>query len=59
MLAYLVLSQDEPKAWTWVRGTSGFAPGPEVITGLDERIRVAKLGIDVALSEIDAGIQTN
>jgi Uma2 family endonuclease len=59
LFAYLVLSQDEPKAWTWVRGASDFAPGPEVITGLDGRIRVATLGIDVALSEIYAGIQTN
>jgi hypothetical protein len=40
-------------------GASGFAPGPEVITGLDGRIRVATLGIDVALSGIYAGIHTN
>src|SRR5216683_2453767 len=29
--AYLVLAQDEPKAWIWVRGASGFSPGPNVI----------------------------
>ena len=27
--AYLVLAQDEPKAWIWVRATTGISPKPE------------------------------
>lgn len=59
LCAYLVLSQDEPKAWAWVRGTSGFSPGPDVIKGHNGIIRIAALAIEVSLSEIYAGIQTN
>jgi len=56
LCAYLVLSQDEPKAW--VRGASGFSPGPDVIKGHDGIIRIAALAIEVALSEIYADVQT-
>lgn len=59
LCAYLVLSQDEPKAWAWVRAASSFSPGPDVITGHDGIIRIAALAIEIALSEIYAGIQTN
>ena len=52
--AYLVLSQDEPKAWAWVRGDAGFPAGPEVIAGSDGVIRVPALAVEVALSEIYA-----
>jgi Uma2 family endonuclease len=57
--AYLVLSQDEPKVWAWARDASGFSPGPNVIRGHDGIIRIAALAIEVALSDIYAGIQTN
>lgn len=50
--AYLVLSQDEPKAWIWIRGVSGFAAGPEVIAGSDGVIRLAALSIELPLAEI-------
>jgi Uma2 family endonuclease len=59
LCAYLVLSQDEPKAWTWVRGASGFSAGPDVIKGHDGIVRVTALAIEFALSEIYAGIQTS
>ncbi len=51
LAAYMVLAQDEPKAWVWVRGDAGFPPGPEVIAehGL---IRIASLAIDLPLAEI-------
>ena len=52
--AYLVLSQDEPKAWAWVRGEAGFPAGPEVIVGSEGVMRVPALGLEVALSEIYA-----
>src|SRR5262245_24767479 len=54
--AYLVLSQDEPKAWVWVRGGSGFSPGPDVIKDHDGIIHIAALATDISLSEIYAGI---
>ena len=59
LCAYLVLSQDEAKAWAWVRGTSGFSPGPDVIKGHDGIIRIGALVIDIPLAEIYAGIQTS
>ena len=51
LAAYLVLAQDEPKAWVWVRGEAGFSPGPEVI-GEGGAIRIASLGIELPLAEI-------
>jgi Uma2 family endonuclease len=51
LAAYLVLDQDEPKAWVWVRGTSGFPPGPEVI-GVGGAIRIPSLRIELPLAEI-------
>jgi Uma2 family endonuclease len=54
--AYLVLAQDEAKAWVWVRGASGFSAGPAVITGPNAAIRIGTLGIDIDLAEVYAGI---
>jgi Uma2 family endonuclease len=57
LLAYLVLAQDEPKAWVWVRGAAGFSPGPNVIAQPNAVIQLpAALGIDLPLSEIYAGL---
>ena len=52
LTAYLVLSQDEPKAWVWVRDKSGFPAGPAVIAGTAAEIRVAALSVELPLSEI-------
>jgi Uma2 family endonuclease len=54
--AYLVLAQDEPKAWVWMRGAAGFPPAPNAITGLEATVEIAALGIDLPLSEIYSGI---
>jgi Uma2 family endonuclease len=59
VFAYLVLSQDEPKAWVWVRGESGFSPGAEVIAEADGAIRIPALSIDLPLSEIYRGMESN
>ena len=53
LLAYLVLSQDEPKAWLWARGEFGFTA--EVVTGEDGIIRIPALSIELPLLEIYAG----
>jgi Uma2 family endonuclease len=54
LLAYLVLSQDEPKAWVWIRGETGFSAAPEVIEG-PQIVRVPALSIELPLSEIYQG----
>jgi Uma2 family endonuclease len=54
LLVYLVLAQDEPKAWMWMRGPAGFPPHPAVITGRDGRIENSAHGIDLPLCEIYA-----
>jgi Uma2 family endonuclease len=51
LAAYLVLAQDEPKAWVWVRGGSGFPSGPEVI-GEDGAIRIPSLRMELPLAKI-------
>jgi len=56
LLAYLVLAQDEPKAWVWVRGNAGFPAGPEVIAGKDGVIRIPSLDIELQLAQIYAHI---
>jgi len=53
--AYLVLSQDESKAWAWLRDNDPFAPGPELFHGNDAVIPVAALQIEVPLAEIYEG----
>jgi Uma2 family endonuclease len=50
--AYLVLAQNEPKAWIWIRGETGFSPGPDVIAPSNGMIAIAALGIELPLSEI-------
>jgi Uma2 family endonuclease len=58
LFAYIVLSQDEPKAWVWARATAAFAPGPAVTAGSEAVIRVAALRLELPLTEIYAGIET-
>jgi Uma2 family endonuclease len=44
---YLVLAQDEPKAWIWVRGDTGFPLSPAIVTGRDARIEIPAHAIDL------------
>lgn len=55
--AYLVLSQDEIKAWAWLRGTAGFPAGAEVFSGEDKAIRIEALDIALPLVEIYADLR--
>jgi Uma2 family endonuclease len=55
LAAYLVLSQDEAKAWLWLRGGDGFTPGPEVIAGAEASITISPLGLELPMAEIYAG----
>jgi Uma2 family endonuclease len=54
VLAYMVLSQDEPKAWMYLR-TGSHMQAPELITGTDAVIRVAALNLDLPMAEIYGG----
>jgi Uma2 family endonuclease len=57
LLAYLVFSQEEPKAWTWVRSAGRFGAGPEVFAGMDTSAPVAALKLELPLAEVYAGIK--
>lgn len=54
--AYLVLAQDETRAWIWARGPEGFSPAPKMLSGQDVTIEIASLGIELPLAEIYAGL---
>lgn len=56
LAAYLVLAQDERKAWTWIRTAERFSPGPAVIEGEDAVIRVPALELELSLAELYAGV---
>jgi Uma2 family endonuclease len=48
LLAYLVLSQDEPRAWLWVRDSEAWT-GPTVIEGVHGVIEVSSLSLSIPL----------
>ena len=51
---YLVLSQDEPRAWLWSREGEDWT-GPEMIEGIDSVIPLPALGIEVRLGRLYPG----
>ncbi len=53
--AYIVLSQDEPKAWVYARSAAKFA-GPTVIAGTDAVVQIDALGLALPMADIYAGI---
>lgn len=61
LLAYIVLSQDEPKAWMWSRPSTSvpFAPVPKVISGAEAVISVAGLELELPTADIYAGLETD
>jgi Uma2 family endonuclease len=56
VLAYMVLSQDGPRAWVYLR-TESQLQAPELVIGADKVIRVADLNLDLPMMEIYAGIK--
>ena len=58
LLAYMVFSQDEAKAWVWTRASTHFTPGPVVISGADAIVRIAALELELPMADIYAGIKT-
>jgi Uma2 family endonuclease len=57
LLAYLVFSQDEPRAWIWARESGGFASEPKVLDGMGSIIRLPALKVELPLSEIYAEVK--
>jgi Uma2 family endonuclease len=60
LLAYLVLSQDERKAWMWSRPSTSapFAPGPKPISGAEAVIPISGLQLELPVADIYAGTET-
>jgi Uma2 family endonuclease len=56
LLAYIILSQDEPKAWAWTRSAAEFTPAPAVIAGRGAIVRIPALQLELPLVELYAGI---
>jgi Uma2 family endonuclease len=53
LLAYLVLSQDEPRVWLWTRTAEGQWSKMQEIAGADQAIELEALGV----SKLYAGIE--
>jgi len=49
---YLVLAQDEVRAWLWTRETNGFSGGPTVHGSNESILSLPTLGISLSLAEI-------
>jgi Uma2 family endonuclease len=56
LAAYLVLAQDEAKAWAYIRGSDQF-PALQPVSGTDASIGIPALDIDLPLADIYAGIE--
>lgn len=61
LLTYVVLSQDEPKAWMWSRPSTSarFGGPPKVISGAEDVIPVSGLRLELPMVDIYAGIATD
>jgi Uma2 family endonuclease len=57
LAAYLVLAQDQIKAWVWTRAPAGFPCGPDVLEGGDAVVRVEALDIALPLAEVYARVR--
>jgi Uma2 family endonuclease len=52
LATYLVLAQDEVRAWMWTRGTNGFSDGPTAHGGVESILSLPALGISLSLADI-------
>jgi len=56
LAAYVVLAQDERKAWVWIRDGKNFPSGPDVIDDGSAVIAIAALKVALPFSAIYVGI---
>lgn len=59
LLAYMVFSQDEPKAWVFVRADAHIMVGPELISGTEAVVRIAALQLELPMADIYAGVKAS
>ncbi len=52
LLAYLVLAQDEMKAWVWTRGPTNFPASADVLEGEDAVVRIERLALDLPFAAV-------
>jgi Uma2 family endonuclease len=57
LIAYIVLSQDEPKAWVWTRESAAHFAHNKVC-GVEASIPVGALQIELPMADIYAGVET-
>jgi Uma2 family endonuclease len=56
--AYLIFSQDEPRAWVWERGPEGWPAKAVEVVGRTETVALNALGgVKLVLAEIYAGVR--
>lgn len=55
--AYLVLAQDEIKAWAYGVHASSLRPGPHMLVGAGAVMAVTALGIELPLADVYAGVE--
>jgi Uma2 family endonuclease len=56
---YLVLSQDEIRIWLWTRDEAGNWRGPEMAGKEATKLRLDRVGVDLDLVALYAGVATN
>jgi Uma2 family endonuclease len=54
---YVIFSQNEARAWMWLRIGDQFAPKPQAVAGLEATVSVGALQIELPMSEIYAGVR--
>lgn len=55
--AFVILAQDEPLAWIWLRGEDGGWPeAPEIVSGTGSQIPLPPLGAALSLAAIYRGV---
>lgn len=50
--AYLVLAQDEAKAWLWLRGAGDLLEGPTAFSGREQHVPFPAIALDLPLSDV-------
>jgi Uma2 family endonuclease len=53
---YLILSQDEPRAWLWSRDAADTWQGPVQTSGLDGTVSLGAFGFELKLGELYSGM---
>jgi Uma2 family endonuclease len=57
LAAYVVLAQDERKAWVWIRDGENFSPGPRVMDDKNSIVQINALKVALPFSGIYAGVE--